>query len=243
MNIAETRQPAVRIQGVHKSYRVDSVVTPVLRGVDIDVDADCLSVLAGPSGSGKTTLLNLIGCIDKPDCGTVTVLGQAVHVMADRELSAFRRENIGFVFQNFNLLPVLTAYENVEYPLHLAREGAASRRRLVRLALEQVGIAEHAHKFPNQLSGGQRQRVAIARALVKRPKLVLADEPTANLDSETGAAIIGLMKRLRAQHGIAFVVSSHDPQVHAEADHVFAIRDGVLLASPAVATRPAVLAA
>ena len=233
----EARGPAVMLAGVHKSYRVGSVVTPVLRGIDLDIPSDGLSVLSGPSGSGKTTLLNLIGCIDRPDQGCLTVLGREVGALPDAVLSDFRRQRIGFVFQNFNLLPVLTAFENVEYPLHLAKVAAAQRKAMVEAALEQVGLSEHRHKYPNQLSGGQRQRVAIARALVKGPALVLADEPTANLDSETGASILRLMKTLQQRNQIAFVISSHDPQVQAQADHLYQMRDGMLV--PTKVSQPA----
>jgi putative ABC transport system ATP-binding protein len=229
MNDPTPTSPAVSIRGVYKSYRIGTVINPVLHGIDLEIPFAGLSVLAGPSGSGKTTLLNLIGCIDKPDRGSVNVLGVQEAELSDDALSDFRRANIGFVFQNFNLLPVLTAHENVEYPLHLAGHGPAERRRMVGAALEQVGLADQGGKYPSQMSGGQRQRVAIARALVKRPKLVLADEPTANLDSETGATIIELMKTLQAQERVAFVISSHDPQVHAHADRVYAMHDGRLL--------------
>jgi putative ABC transport system ATP-binding protein len=234
----EARGPAVVLSGVFKSYRVGSVVTPVLRGVDLAIAGDGLSVLSGPSGSGKTTLLNLIGCIDRPDKGTLCVLGREVGTLPDAVLSDFRRQRIGYVFQNFNLLPVLTAFENVEYPLHLAKVAPAARKSMVNAALEQVGLSAHHNKYPNQLSGGQRQRVAIARALIKGPALVLADEPTANLDSETGASILRLMKTLQELNHIAFVISSHDPQVQAQADHLYNMRDGMLLPGKAVQPTP-----
>ncbi len=225
----EAKNAAVVLSDITKSYRVGSITTPVLRGIDLAISREGLSVLCGPSGSGKTTLLNLIGCIDRPDQGKLTVLDTDVASLSDNELSDFRRENIGYIFQNFNLLPVLTAYENVEYPLQLAGVGANERKALSELALSQVGLSEHRDKFPSQLSGGQRQRVAIARALVKRPSLVLADEPTANLDSETGESIISLIKQLQSQHHIAFVISSHDQLVRQHADRVYSMRDGQLL--------------
>ncbi|GLS06300.1 ABC transporter ATP-binding protein [Chitiniphilus shinanonensis] len=226
---AGSSRPAVIVHGVHKAYRSGTLDTPVLRGVDLSIETDQLSVLSGPSGSGKTTLLNLIGCIDRPDRGDLTVLGQQVGRLNDDQLSDFRRDHIGFVFQNFNLLPVLTAYENVEYPLLLARVPADERKRRVKAALDQVGLAAQMRHYPAQLSGGQRQRVAIARAFVKAPALILADEPTANLDSENGAAIVALMRALQRQHNVAFVISSHDPQLKAHADRVYPIRDGRLL--------------
>lgn len=226
----EAKNAAVVLSEVSKSYRVGSITTPVLRGIDLAISREGLSVLCGPSGSGKTTLLNLIGCIDRPDHGSLKVLDTDVASLTDNELSDFRRQNIGYIFQNFNLLPVLTAYENVEYPLQLAGLSTTERKSLTELALNQVGLSEHAQKYPSQLSGGQRQRVAIARALVKRPSLVLADEPTANLDSETGESIITLIKQLQAQHHIAFVISSHDQLVRQHADRVYVMRDGQLVA-------------
>lgn len=225
----EAKNAAVVLSDVVKSYRVGTITTPVLRGIDLAISREGLTVLCGPSGSGKTTLLNLIGCIDRPDKGKLIVLDTDVAALTDNEVSDFRREHIGYIFQNFNLLPVLTAFENVEYPLQLAGVPPQKRQAMVSKALEQVGLAEHRDKYPNQLSGGQRQRVAIARALVKQPSLVLADEPTANLDSETGESIVTLMKSLQAQHHIAFVISSHDPQVRAHADRVFIMRDGQLV--------------
>lgn len=229
---------AVVLRDVHKSYLASTVATPVLRGISLDIGAELLSVISGPSGSGKTTLLNLIGCIDRVDRGELTVLDTEVSLLSDNQLSDFRRQHIGFIFQNFNLLPVLSAFENVEYPLMLAGVPINKRRSLVEAALEQVGIADQMNKIPGLMSGGQRQRVAIARALVKKPALVLADEPTANLDSENGASIIALMKTLQSSHRIAFVVCSHDPQVHAAADRLYAIRDGVLLPEPPASLLP-----
>jgi putative ABC transport system ATP-binding protein len=171
-------------------------------------------------------LLNLIGCIDRADSGEVIIAGQNVHTMSDNALSDFRAFHLGYVFQNFNLLPVLTAYENVEYPLMLTKVPAAQRRQRVLALLDAVGLVDRAHNRPGQLSGGQRQRVAIARALVTEPQLILADEPTANLDTQTGAAIISLMRKMQREHHLSFVFSSHDPQVHAEADDTILIRDG-----------------
>jgi putative ABC transport system ATP-binding protein len=183
-------------------------------------------VISGPSDSGKTTLLNLIGCIDQPNTGEVVVAGEAVQKLPDDALSDFRARHIGFIFQNFNLLPVLTVEENVEYPLLLSKVPSAERKRRVMDLLEAVGIPDKARNIPGQLSGGQRQRVAIARALAPAPKLVLADEPTANLDSHTGQAIIELMRSMQREHHVSFVFSSHDPKVMAEADDAVTIRDG-----------------
>ena len=216
----------VSLRNVGKTYRLDTVTVPALSGVSIDIRPGRFTVLCGPSGSGKTTLLNMMGCIDRPDTGEIQVDSQAVQAMTDDALSDFRARRIGFVFQNFNLLPVLTAFENVEYPLVLAAVPAAQRKERVRALLDAVGLADRAGNRPGQLSGGQRQRVAIARALATEPALVLADEPTANLDSQTGAEIIALMRRLQRERGASFVFSSHDPMVLAQADDVVRIRDG-----------------
>jgi putative ABC transport system ATP-binding protein len=213
---------------VQKSYQMDAVTVPVLNGVNVSVRSALFTVLLGPSGSGKTTLLNLIGCLDRPDAGKVIVAGTDVNSLTDDELADFRAENIGFVFQSFNLIPVLTAFENVEYPLVLAGMEPERRQRRVKRLLEAVGLAERAHNRPGQLSGGQRQRVAIARALARKPKLVIADEPTANLDSQTGAAIIALMRWMQQNFRISFIFSSHDSGLIKAADDLIVLRDGVI---------------
>ncbi len=221
----------VSVRHVEKIYHLDTVVVPALVDVSLDIRPGSFTVLSGPSGSGKTTLLNVIGCIDRPDRGEVIVAGQPVQSLSDNALSDFRARHIGFVFQNFNLLPVLTAYENIEYPLLLSKVAAPARRKRVLDLLEAVGLSGRGNSRPGQLSGGQRQRVAIARALATEPELVLADEPTANLDSQTGAAIITLMRTLQRERGVCFVFSSHDPQVRAEADDVISIQDGRITGS------------
>lgn len=213
---------------VEKTYRLDSVSVPVIRGVDILVRPACFTVLLGPSGSGKTTLLNMMGCIDKPDKGEVIVADCKVGDLPDDELSDFRAKNIGFIFQNFNLLPVLSAYENIEYPLLLAGASAKKRGERVPKLLDVVGLGDKARNLPGQLSGGQRQRVAIARALACKPKLVIADEPTANLDSQTGAAILALMRQMVDRYQISFIFSSHDPEVIKAADDTILLKDGVV---------------
>jgi len=216
----------VILKNVHKIYQLGSVGVPALSDINLDIRPNCFTVISGPSGSGKTTLLNLIGCIDRPDKGEVIVAGQAIGQLSDDALSDFRARHLGFIFQNFNLLSVLSAYENVEYPLRLTQMPAAQRRARVLALLDAVGLADKANNRPGQLSGGQRQRVAIARALAPAPQLVLADEPTANLDSQTGAAIIALMRQMQREHQVSFVFSSHDPQVQAQADDAVFIRDG-----------------
>ncbi|MFA7281670.1 MAG: ABC transporter ATP-binding protein [Sterolibacterium sp.] len=218
----------VVLNQVSKTYHLDAVSVPALRDINLQIRANCFTVISGPSGSGKTTLLNLIGCIDRPDQGEILVAGQPVQTMTDDDLSDFRARHLGFIFQNFNLLPVLTTYENVEYPLLLAKIPAARRRQRVLALLDVVGLSDRTQNLPGQLSGGQRQRVAIARALATAPKLVLADEPTANLDSQTGAAIIALMRKMQREHHVSFVFSSHDPQIQAEADDAIFIRDGCI---------------
>ncbi|WP_210544161.1 ABC transporter ATP-binding protein [Rhodoferax sp. PAMC 29310] len=213
---------------VEKTYHLDSISVPVIKGVDILVRPACFTVLLGPSGSGKTTLLNMIGCIDKPDKGEIIVADCKVGELSDDQLSDFRAKNIGFIFQNFNLLPVLSAYENIEYPLLLAGVSAKTRGERVPKLLEAVGLGDRAKNLPGQLSGGQRQRVAIARALARKPKLVIADEPTANLDSHTGAAILALMRRMVERYHISFIFSSHDPDVIKAADDTIFLKDGMI---------------
>lgn len=216
------------LTGVERTYRMDDVDVPVIKGVDFFVRRGCFTVVLGPSGSGKTTLLNMIGCIDKPDKGEIIVSDCKVGELSDDALSDFRARNIGFIFQNFNLLPVLSAYENVEYPLLLAGVPAKLRGSRVPKLLEAVGLGDKAKYLPGQLSGGQRQRVAIARALARKPKLVIADEPTANLDSETGAAILALMRKMVVRYQISFIFSSHDFEVIKAADDTIFLKDGVV---------------
>ena len=220
--------PVVELSHIKKTYQLDSVSVPVIKGVNFLVRHARFTVLLGPSGSGKTTLLNMIGCIDKPDEGKVMVAGTDVGELPDDALSDFRSKNIGFIFQNFNHLPVLTAYENIEYPLLLAGASARKRGERVPRLLNAVGLADRAKNLPGQLSGGQRQRVAIARALARKPKLVIADEPTANLDSQTGAAILNLMRRMVERYEISFLFSSHDPEVIKAADDTIFLKDGLI---------------
>ncbi|TAM52169.1 MAG: ABC transporter ATP-binding protein [Burkholderiaceae bacterium] len=216
------------LRQVEKTYHMDSVSVPVIKSVDILVRRARFTVLLGPSGSGKTTLLNMIGCIDKPDDGEIIVADCKVGELSDDALSDFRANNIGFIFQNFNLLPVLSAYENIEYPLLLAGASAKKRGDRVSKLLRAVGLDDKARNFPGQLSGGQRQRVAIARALARKPKLVIADEPTANLDSHTGASILALMRQMVDRYQISFIFSSHDPEVIKAADDTIFLKDGVI---------------
>ncbi|MFL5307630.1 MAG: ABC transporter ATP-binding protein [Polyangia bacterium] len=222
-------EPVVRFDQVTKTYRDGGVNVEALRGISLAIAPGRFTMIVGPSGSGKTTLLNLIGCIDRPTTGRMEVCGRDLGALPDNRITDFRAQNVAFVFQSFNLLPVLTAYENVEYPLLLLGVPAPERRKRAVAMLEAVGLTDYGHHRPNQLSGGQKQRVAIARALVKHPALVLADEPTANLDSRTGAEIIALMRRMQDQQAITFVFSTHDPQLMSHADETFSIRDGRLV--------------
>ncbi len=229
---APTPHPAaavVRLDQVARTYRLGTISVPALQDVSLEIPYHRFSMLIGASGSGKTTLLNLIGCIDAPTRGTVEVCGQSIGALDDNGTAAFRAHNIGFIFQNFSLVPVLSAYENVEYPLLLIGTPAAERRERTLAMLRAVGLADQAEQRPNELSGGQKQRVAIARALVKRPQVVLADEPTANLDTATGASIIELMRRVQAESRTTFIFATHDPQLISHADELFLIRDGKIV--------------
>jgi putative ABC transport system ATP-binding protein len=216
----------VRFDQVTKTYKEGGVDVQALRGVSLEIASGRFTMIVGPSGSGKTTLLNLIGCIDRPTSGQLEVCGRDVGALSDDQITDFRAEHVAFVFQGFNLFPVLTAHENVEYPLLLLGVPAAERRARAAAMVEAVGLAGYGHHRPNQLSGGQKQRVAIARALIKHPALVLADEPTANLDTRTGADIIALMRRIQAEQAVSFVFSTHDAQLMSHADQTFTIRDG-----------------
>ena len=216
----------VRLQQVDKDYYLGKVVVPALRGIDLDIAAGEFTVIAGPSGSGKTTLLNLIGCVDVCTRGNVSVDGHDTAKLTERELTRLRLERLGFIFQSFNLVGVLDAFQTVEFPLLLQRKlNKAERRERVMDLLKAVGIDNHSHHRPNELSGGQRQRVAIARALVTQPRIVLADEPTANLDSATGNAIVDLMEKLNGE-GTTFLFSTHDPRVVGRAGRVVRMVDG-----------------
>ncbi len=223
-----TRAPVIELQGVHKTYRLGAHTVPALRGVDLAVRPGELVALTGPSGSGKSTILNLAGLIDRADAGTVRLRGQTVDAGDEAAATALRRDAIGFIFQGFNLVPVMTVADNIDYPLFLAGVPAAERRVRVAAALDAVGLREHAGHRPDALSGGQRQRVAIARALIKRPGLVIADEPTASLDSATAAQMLDLMRELGHRDGAAFLIATHDERLTRRCDRVIALRDGVI---------------
>lgn len=217
----------VELKGVDKDYPLGKTTVHALRGVDLVIDKGEFSVIAGPSGSGKTTLLNLIGCVDTATRGQVLVAGRDTGALSERELTRLRLHTLGFIFQSFNLIPVLDLYQNVEFPLLLTRDVTkAERRARVLELIDRVGLTGQLRQRPGELSGGQRQRVAIARALVTRPKIVLADEPTANLDSATGHAILDLMREMNDANGTTFLFSTHDPQVISLARRVVRIADG-----------------
>lgn len=226
--------PIVALQSVIKEYPLGKLVVRALHGVDLTIDKGEFTVIAGPSGSGKTTLLNLIGCVDVPTQGSVVVDGQATESMNDRQLTELRLRRIGFIFQSFNLINVLDVRQNVEFPL-LLQGGLSDAERGARVEaiIERVGLKPYLHHRPNELSGGQRQRVAIARALVTRPAIVLADEPTANLDSVTGDSIIQLMKDLNANDHTTFIFSTHDHRVMEQARRIVRIADGRVVSAEA----------
>jgi putative ABC transport system ATP-binding protein len=219
------RQEIVRARGVTKVFDHGAVEVQALRGVNLDVFEGDFLALVGPSGSGKTTLLNLIGALDAPTAGDLTVLGRPIAGLSRSERAEMRLRSLGFVFQAYNLVPVLTALENVEFVLELQGAGAERRKR-AKAVLEELGLGELAHRRPNELSGGQQQRVAVARAVAARPRLVLADEPTANLDGENAEILMHLMRDLRSSHEMTFLFSTHDPRVVSHASRVVTLVDG-----------------
>lgn len=216
----------VKTIDLHKDYKVGKVLFPALRGIDITIQEGEFTAIAGPSGSGKTTLLNIIGCLDVPTKGDVLINGTNVNKLSSKEKATLRKNQIGFVFQTFNLIPVLTAYENVEIPLILLDITQKNRRETIVSILEEVGLGDFINRRPNEMSGGQQQRVAVARALVKNPSMVLADEPTANLDSTTAKEILGLMQELNESHKTTFIFSTHDQLVMDYAERIIYLRDG-----------------
>jgi putative ABC transport system ATP-binding protein len=221
--------PVVAIKDVYKEYRLGKTVVKALQGISLTVEEGEFVAVCGPSGSGKTTLLNIIGCLDKPTNGKVKIINQEVELLSDSKLSELRNKNIGFIFQTFNLIPVLTAYENVEYPLWILGKCKKERKEIVLKMLEAVGLSEYKNHKPDELSGGQRQRVAIARALVTMPKLVLADEPTANLDSHTGMTILELMQKMNKEFSSTFIFSTHDIRVMKYAEKIYHLQDGKII--------------
>ena len=224
--------PVLRLRGITRTWHLGRHSVPALRGVDLDLARGEMLALTGPSGSGKSTLLNIAGLLDAPDAGQVHLLGQPVHRLDEAAATQRRRDTLGFVFQGFNLVPVMSVAENVGFPLFLAGVPAAESRRRVAEMLEAVGLAEHAAHRPDALSGGQRQRVAIARALVKRPALVIADEPTASLDSHTADQVLELMRGAGHAQGAAFLIATHDARLVRRCDRVLSLSDGLIAATP-----------
>lgn len=220
------RSALVELDRVVRTFDVGSTTIGAVRDVSLTIGRSEIVCVVGPSGSGKSTLLHLIGCLDVPTSGIIRIAGQRVDELSDAALSRLRRDSIGFVFQSFSLIPVLTAFENVEYPMLLAGTAAPLRRKVVEALLDEMGLGEHLHRYPNRLSGGQMQRVAIARALVNEPALVLADEPTAHLDSETGSEIVRLMLEATARRQGTLVMATHDPEVLHFGRRIIRLRDG-----------------
>ena len=217
----------IRAEHLVKTYRAGEVDVLAVKDIDFAIEAKSFVAFVGPSGSGKSTLLNMIGCLDHPTSGKLTVIDTDVSTLNRRAAAEFRGQHIGFVFQDFNLIPVLTVYENIEYPLIMVQDWPeAKRRKQVTRLLEAVGMAGQANKRPDQISGGQKQRVAVARALATDAQLVLADEPTTNLDHDTAYRIIELMKKMRDELGTTFVFSTHDPKIMGAAEVIFTLEDG-----------------
>jgi putative ABC transport system ATP-binding protein len=219
----------VEVRDLRRSYSQGETAVHALRGVDLDIEPGEFTVLMGPSGSGKTTLLNQIGALDLPDSGSVKIEGRELAGMSKKDLAQLRLERIGFVFQSYNLIPVLSAYENAEFVLLLQKVAEQERKKRVMETLAAVGLEGMEHRRPTELSGGQQQRVAVARAIAGQPALVLADEPTANLDSTTGYELILTMKKLNQEQGVTFVFATHDPKVMEHAQRIVRLVDGEIV--------------
>lgn len=218
-----------KVENATRTFKIGTVETRALRGVNLKIDGGEFTALVGPSGSGKTTLLQLLGCLDQPTSGAVIINDTDVTKLSRNQRADLRKGTLGFVFQFFALIPTLTAYENVEMPLLLNAQPATPRRARVMELLNAVGLMERAHHRPDQLSGGEQQRVAVARALSTNPKLVLADEPTANLDTENGKQVMEIMSRLNKETGVTFIFATHDPRVINYADRVVTLQDGLIV--------------
>ncbi len=220
----------VELQDVHKVYPLGKVEVVAVKGVSFSIEKGDFISIAGPSGSGKTTILNMLGCVDRPTSGTVLIDGRPTKDLNDQQLTTLRHETLGFIFQSFNLIPVLSVYENIEFPLLLGKKGPKGKEKSdwIEYLMDEVGLAQWRTHKPNELSGGQRQRVAIARALVTKPQIVLADEPTANLDSATGEQILELMKKINREMETTFIFSTHDAKIVELADHIVRLRDGLV---------------
>lgn len=228
-------EPIISLKNIFKTYQTGEVEVSALKDVSIDIPQGKFVSFIGPSGSGKTTLLNLIGALDTPTSGSISVAGFNTASFSTKERAKFRGDHLGFIFQDFNLISVLTVYENIEYPLLVVKETIpGDRKKVVMSLLKKVGMAEQKNKYPNQLSGGQKQRVAVARALTTSPRIVLADEPTANLDHETAFMVINLMKKMRDESNVTFIFSTHDTKIVGEVDIIHTLEDGALIESKEV---------
>lgn len=216
----------IAIENLEKSYHDSEIEVRALNGINLNFEEGEFTAIVGPSGSGKTTLLNMIGGLDKPDCGTILIGGNDITQLSSRKLIDFRLRNIGFVFQSYNLIPVLTAMENVEFIMHLQKIPRADREKRAMELLESVGLGDRIHSRPSKLSGGQQQRVAVARALASRPAFILADEPTANLDSQSTRNLLGIMERLNHEEQVTFIFSTHDQRVVEKAHRIIVLEDG-----------------
>lgn len=219
----------VKIENIARAYQIGKVETKALRGINLSIESGEFTAFVGPSGSGKTTLLQMIGCLDQPTSGRVFINGKDVTTLNRNQRADMRSESIGFIFQFFALIPTLTSYENIEMPLLLNGTKPAERKTRVNQMLEAVGLSERAHHRPDQLSGGQQQRVAVARALATNPKLILADEPTANLDTENGKQVMDIMQKLNKETGVTFIFATHDPRVISYASRVVTLEDGLIV--------------
>jgi putative ABC transport system ATP-binding protein len=233
----EAAMALIEMKDIHKTYQLGKTTVPALRGVDLTIAAGEFTVVMGPSGSGKTTLLNIIGCLDRADKGSFKLEGEEIGHRDFNDLAELRNKKIGFIFQSFNLIPVLNVLENIEFPCLIAGEDRKTLRARADRVAADVGLSGFLHHRPDELSGGQRQRVAIARALVTQPQLVLADEPTANLDSVTSEQILDLMVELNKTRGVTFLFSTHDPRVMRRARRVVRINDGMLVDGAEAAAR------
>lgn len=219
----------ITAENVQKNYTVGEIIVPALKGLTFTIEPSSFISFIGPSGSGKTTLLNILGCLDIPSSGSVIIDDIDISKLDRRERAKFRGDKIGFIFQDFNLIPVLTVFENIEYPLIMVQNVPESERRArVNKLLSEVGMEDQKNKYPSQISGGQKQRVAIARALATNPKIVLADEPTANLDHDTAYHIIDIMRKMKNESGTSFIFSTHDQKIVGEAEIIYSLEDGLL---------------
>ncbi|MBN8537386.1 MAG: ABC transporter ATP-binding protein [Deltaproteobacteria bacterium] len=220
----------IELKNVNKKYQSGEAVVNAARDITLEISEGSFVAFVGPSGSGKSTLLNLVGCLDMPTSGSISILGTKVDSLDRVARAKFRGDHLGFIFQNFSLIPVLTVYENIEYPLVMVKNlPKEERQEKVRSLLGKVGMLDQMNKYPNQISGGQKQRAAVARALVANPKIVLADEPTANLDSESAMQVIKVMHRMQEELGTTFIFSTHDQKIVEEAEIIYHLKDGVIV--------------